>query len=321
MKNRAEDLAGKRIGIFGKGGAGKSTVAVLLAKALRAIGYEVALLDADSTNVGLSAALGVERPTHSLIDWFGGMVFSGGAVTCPVDDPTPLPGADLWLARLPTGLAVRAPDGVWLLEAGKIGHRGPGAGCDGPIAKIARDVRIRADGKDPVTVVDFKAGFEDSARGVITTLDRAIVIVDPTRAAVQMAADTKEMVRQIRSGVPPATRHLDQQQLVDLVNALYGRSRIQGIHCVLNRIPDQETERFLRVRLAEHGIDPIGVIHDHGSVAVSWLQGRALDLDTAREEVRGVAEYLNRSDTRREPAAVGRAPLADRTEGRRPRIE
>jgi hypothetical protein len=86
-------LQGCRLGIFGKGGSGKSTLAVLLARALNARGYEACILDADSTNVGLHQALGVPWPPRPLIEHFGGMVFSGGNVTCPVDDPTPLPGA------------------------------------------------------------------------------------------------------------------------------------------------------------------------------------------------------------------------------------
>jgi Mrp family chromosome partitioning ATPase len=88
-------LMGKRIGVLGKGGSGKSTVVVLLANALRGRGYQVCVLDADSTNVGLHRALGLNGPPRSLLDYFGGMVFRGGSVTCPVDDPTPLQGAHL----------------------------------------------------------------------------------------------------------------------------------------------------------------------------------------------------------------------------------
>ena len=95
-------LKGQRIGIFGKGGSGKSTVAVLLAKALREVGYEVCVLDADSTNIGLSNALGIESPPAPLLEYFGGMVFSGGAVTCPVDDPAPLADADIDIEDLPS---------------------------------------------------------------------------------------------------------------------------------------------------------------------------------------------------------------------------
>ena len=93
-------LSGKKIGIFGKGGSGKSTCVVLLANILKDRGYDVCVLDADSTNIGIPQALGIDSPPESLIDYFGGMVFRGGVVTCPVDDPTPLEGAVLSLKRL-----------------------------------------------------------------------------------------------------------------------------------------------------------------------------------------------------------------------------
>jgi CO dehydrogenase nickel-insertion accessory protein CooC1 len=52
-------LAGKKIGFFGKGGAGKSTAVVLVAQALAEAGYTVCIVDADSTNIGLHQALGI----------------------------------------------------------------------------------------------------------------------------------------------------------------------------------------------------------------------------------------------------------------------
>ncbi|MGW8266593.1 MAG: P-loop NTPase, partial [Longimicrobiales bacterium] len=230
-------LSGKRLGVFGKGGAGKSTVTVLLARGLAKMGYRPVVLDADSTNIGITRALGAGDGPRGLIDHFGGLVFSGGAVTCPVDDPTPIAGAELDLDRLPTRFLGRGAQGIRVLVGGKMGDLGPGAGCDGPIAKIARDVRVRGRDPNPLLLLDFKAGFEDSARGVLTGLDWAVVVVDPTTASLHMAIHMKRMVRKIQEGVPPATAHLSDPHLAELARRQFKESRIQGVVAILNRVP------------------------------------------------------------------------------------
>ena len=273
MTDTSNPLSDKRIGVFGKGGSGKSTVTVLLARALVARGYDVCVLDADSTNVGLHRALGLDEPPVPLLDYFGGMVFSGGAVTCPVDDPTLLPDAAIPLSELSDQYYVRSAEGILFLVAGKIGDQGPGSGCDGPVAKIARDLHILDSGAHPVTLIDFKAGFEDSARGAIISLDWALVVVDPTQAAIQMAADMKAMVAQIQGGRLPATHHLERPELVELANRLFTKASIRGVLFVLNRVQDMETEHYLKQTLAEKGIQPAGVFPHHSSVAAGWLKG------------------------------------------------
>ena len=275
-------LAGQRIGVFGKGGSGKSTVVALLARMLCKSGYEVCVLDADSTNIGLPQALGLNHPPAPLLDFFGGMVFSGGSVTCPVDDPTPLTDASVSLDQLPDCFRSQNLGGITLLIAGKIGNQGPGAGCDGPIAKIARDFRITQDRKSAVTLIDFKAGFEDSARGAITSLDWALVVVDPTVAAVEMGANMRDMVDQMKAGGLPATRHLENPELVAIANRLFTDASIKGVVCVMNKVPNEEIENYLRAELTEKGLTPIGVIHEDASIALSWLKG--LPIDSAKAE-------------------------------------
>jgi CO dehydrogenase maturation factor len=277
MPDKEMSLVGKRIGIVGKGGAGKSTVTFLIAKALRRRNYEVCILDADSTNVGFNKILDLPSPPKSLIEFFGGMVFSGGLVTCPVDDPTPLPNSELALEEIPGEYYVQNQDGIMMLAAGKIGDLGPGAGCDGPINKIARDVRILYKGRKPVTLVDFKAGFEDSARGAITSLDWVLTVVDPTHAAIQMAIQMKNMVAQLKAGVPPATEHLESQELVQLAVKLFKETEICDVLAILNRIRDSEMEEYIRSKLLEGGVETIGSIHDDPSITASWLKGIPFD--------------------------------------------
>ena len=292
MGARKRSLSGMKIGIFGKGGSGKSTVTVLLAKALRSGGYEVCVLDADSTNVGICNAIGTEAPRMTLIEHFGGMVFFGGLVTCPVDDPTRLPGAELFLDLMPPDLISRSEEGIYLLTAGKMGHRGAGAGCDGPIAKIARDLRVRMTGEDPVTLVDFKAGFEDSARGVVAGLDWAVVVVDPTRAALQMAFDMKDTVEKLKTGLKPATAHLESAELVDMANRIYGEADLGGVLCVLNRVPNAETEEYLRHELAVAGLEAAAAIPADQRIADAWLKGSAIDARWVHEAMMPIVDAL-----------------------------
>jgi CO dehydrogenase maturation factor len=290
-----KSLNNKRIGIFGKGGSGKSTVAVFITKALRDKGYRVCLLDADSTNFGLSKVLGFDRSPAPLLDYFGGMVFSGGAVTCPVDDPTFLPGSELSLDALPRQYAMSSNE-ITLLVAGKIGDKGPGAGCDGPISKIARDLRIHNGDKPLVTIVDFKAGFEDTARGAVTSLDWAIVVVDPTLASVEIADDMRNMIQRMKEFELPATKHLEDQELVLLANRIFLEARIKGVVFVLNNIQNSDMENYLRMELSARCIEPIGVIHNDPSIPVSWLKGVPLEVEKAEHEANKIVQALEAAD-------------------------
>jgi CO dehydrogenase maturation factor len=294
MIEKTHTLAGMKIGLFGKGGSGKSTVTALLAKELAEHGYEVYLLDADSTNVGLHQVLGLDHPPAPLMDYFGGAVFRGGMVTCPVDDPTPLADAVIRWATLPDRYCARTSRGIRYLVAGKIGDQGPGAGCDGPVAKIARDVTIDGPPDRVLTLVDFKAGFEDSARGTITSLDWAIFVVDPTNAAIQMAVDMQHMVTQIQAGELPATEHLESPEMVEQAKALFRNASIRGVLFVLNRVTSQQMEDYLRSKLEEHDLSPLGVIHADPAIAMAWLTGSALTSDQAQRETQTVVGELER---------------------------
>ena len=285
-------LAEWKIGILGKGGAGKTTVTVLLARWLRLLGYGVCVLDADSTNAGLAMALGISESPEPLLDYFGGMVFSGGSVTCPVDDPSPLPDAVLKLEALPDRYVGVSPDGVRLFVAGKMGDHGVGGGCDGPIGKIARDFRVHESKPNSVMLVDFKAGFEDTARGIVTDLDWVVVVVDPTPASLEMAGHMKAVVTQLQSGKLPDTRHLEDAGLIQIANRNYAEAKLQGATFVLNRVRDKETEDYLRRRLAEKKIVPTATLRDSTIVSESWLWGMPLNLASLRAGGRGIVQAL-----------------------------
>jgi CO dehydrogenase maturation factor len=272
-------LSGKKIGFIGKGGAGKSTAMALLAHTMRKRGYDVCVLDADSTNEGLHLALGIDKPPRALIDHFGGMVFRGGKVTCPVDDPSVLLQAQVDLERLPREFVAENEAGVILLVAGKLAELGVGAGCDGPRIKIARDLVVRRGGRLMTMLVDLKAGIEDASRGVIVGMDDVIVICDPSAAGLGVAGAVKRIADQLRSGEEPATAHLEPAGLAELARRLFRESRLRGVEVILNRVPDDRTAEYMSRVLGSSGIEPLLVLPESPEIHNAWLHGKPLPGD------------------------------------------
>lgn len=293
-------LADLKVGVFGKGGAGKSTVAALLARSLVRHGYTVCVLDADSTNLGLDRVLGCERPPDSLVEYLGGTVFEGGEVTCPVDDPRPLPCSRLSIPELPPQFVARPSTRLFLLRAGKMAGAAAGSGCDGPMAKIARDIRFSVDGEQPVTLVDFKAGFEDAARGVITGMDAAVVVVDPTYASIQFAGHMQLMEEELGAGKRPATKHLEDPDLIATANRAFQEAALRGSTVVLNKVQDEFMKGYLCDKLATKGIVPSAVVYDTPAIAQACLVGAPLEIEAAIPELDLIVtqlEQIARRDT------------------------
>lgn len=289
-------LAGQRIGLFGRGGSGKSTCTVLLAKALAKAGYAVCVVDADSTNEGLPQALNADKTPDSLLEWFGGTVFSGGPVRCPVEDPVPIAGARVAPEQLPARFVAQTPEGIRVFLAGKIGPLGPGAGCDGPMTKIARDFDFVPDGQAPVTLVDFKAGVEDISRGVVTSFDWVIVVMDPSYAGMRAATTMKTLLAQMQAGFLPATRHLASLELVELTRRAYREARIKGAVYLLNKVPDAATEQALRQRLTDAGIDVAAAMPDDPDLRRAWLEGARLESAAGAEQAMKIVRALEHKE-------------------------
>ena len=135
---------------------------------------------------------------------------------------------------------------------------------------------MRGLGPEGITLVDYKAGFEDSARGALTSLDWALTVVDPTLASVHLAVDLARTVHDMRAGVPPATRHLDDAALVEVAVRLYRESAVLGVLSVLNRVDSIATEAQLRGALGQDAPRVIGAFAEDKSIQGQWLRGERL---------------------------------------------
>ena len=173
------------VGVVGKGGVGKTTVAALLARTYAARGARVVAVDTDSNpNLGLS--LGLDLAT---VDALPALPMT--AVTGARSGPG---SADTLLSEYGTP----TPAGVTLLTALRVTEAAAGCQCGGhrTVRSLLGDaLGAHAD----VTVVDMEAGLEHLARsgGTLAHADVLVTVVEPTRKSVVTAGRTRALAAEL----------------------------------------------------------------------------------------------------------------------------
>jgi len=181
-----------KIMISGKGGGGKSTLAVLLAKALVKADCEVLLVDADESNMGVSRLLGASDADH-LMENLGGRQGVKAKLWSETasSEENDLFKAGMKITDLPEGCVTEA-DGVKLLVMGKIQNFGDGCAC--LIGSLSKTVlSTLAEGDNAMVIIDAEAGVEHFGRKVDSVCDLIIGVVDPTYESFLLAAKMEEM--------------------------------------------------------------------------------------------------------------------------------
>ena len=285
---KAKSLSGMRIVICGKGGSGKSTVVTLMARVLRKRGYDVHVIDADPSNPGLYRMLGFKEAPEPLMDFFGGKVFAGGKVTCPVDDPAPLIKGRISLDELPSKY-YKVGNGITFFRPGKIEMAYEG--CDGPEDKIARDFIVSG---EQVTLLDIKAGLEHFGRGVEINVDAVIAVVDPNITAFEIAEKVKKMTEEMKRGILPATSHLKDPKDVEIVRQLAKSAKIKHSWAILNKVRSDEIKLMMNNQLKKRGIEPIGSVRDDSEIFKSCLEDIPLRESGAEKDVEQIVNRLEK---------------------------
>jgi CO dehydrogenase maturation factor len=180
-----------KLAITGKGGAGKTTVAVFLSRRLADSGREVILVDADpDANAALALGLdaSVEIPPlielKELIEERTGVKSSGGffSLTPKVDD-------------IPARYAVDA-GGVKLIRMGRLKKGGTGCMC--PENAFVRSLLAHlVFEKDSVLILDMEAGVEHLGRGTAQGVDMMLVVVEPGKRSIQTALAVRNLAADI----------------------------------------------------------------------------------------------------------------------------
>lgn len=178
--------SGMKLGVVGKGGVGKTTVAGLLARTYSERGKRVVAVDTDSNpNLGLSLGLSLTDteavpvlPRSTIVG--AGAGSSADALIDEYGRPTPA--------------------GPTLLSAIRVAQAGAGCTCSGhaTVRSLLADALADVD----VTLVDMEAGLEHLSRsgGTLAYADVLLVVCEPTRKSVITASRTAALAAEL--GIP-----------------------------------------------------------------------------------------------------------------------
>jgi CO dehydrogenase maturation factor len=122
-----------------------------------------------------------------------------------------------------------------------------------------------------VAIVDMEAGIEHFGRGIETSLDTVLVIVEPSLESVELAAKVKNLA------------------------AGTGISRIWA---VLNKIGSDEMALRLKEELIKRGVEVIGLVHYDAEVFEACLEGRKVTGGKAAQEIGDIVNHLLSTRTR-----------------------
>jgi CO dehydrogenase maturation factor len=231
-----------KIEVSGKGGCGKSTVSVLLARSMKKLGYRVLLVDGDESNIGLENLTGIPEPKH-LLDYLGGKKGFKAKLnqTMMLDNPAGLFSGKQKIDDLPKECISVGDDGLEVLVIGKIHHIGEGCACPMGILSKKFLASLETEEKE-VILVDSEAGVEHFGRNIVGECDLILGVIDPTAESFDLAKKMQEMAK----------------------------NGDKDISFVLNKV-EPEIEDFMKNKMESENI--VGVIPKDHSIFMESLEG------------------------------------------------
>ena len=248
-----------KISVCAKGGSGKSTVVTLLANEAGNRGKRALVVDSDESNSGLYRMLGFDQPPVPLMELFGGKtglkqnmkkleIFAEAKI--PVD-------------QIPEGYLLQQGNSM-LVSIGKIMQSLEGCAC--PMGVLSREfLRKISVNAGEMVIVDMEAGVEHFGRGVETSIDNVLIVVEPPLESLEVAS------------------------------RIHGMSKASGIKnawAVLNKIPTEEIRKRLEAELDKRGITVIGCVPLDQELFLASIDGRVPKQGAAANEIKGVMDFI-----------------------------
>ncbi|MBN2099622.1 MAG: ATP-binding protein [Dehalococcoidia bacterium] len=258
-----------KISVCGKGGSGKSVIVALLADEIKRRGYQVLVVDSDESNSALYRILGFDQPPEPILELVGGKKklqqkmasrFSSGES----EPKMSVLSQDKILVKEIPPQHIRHSNGLALVNIGKILHSLEGCAC--PMGVLTREflVKLSLDDKG-IAVVDMEAGIEHFGRGVATSLDTVLIVVEPSFESLQLASR---------------------------ISVLAAESGVRMTKAVLNKVASPEMAAKLQDELKKRGIEPIGVVRYDPEIFAATLEGRKPGNCLASDDIKHVVDAL-----------------------------
>ncbi|MDY6835211.1 MAG: P-loop NTPase [Chloroflexota bacterium] len=259
-----------KLSICGKGGSGKSVLTVLVARALASRGYQVIVLDTDESNLGLQRMFGNEDKCVPVMTALGGKSLVReklrATLTQKSDETeiTVFNKSSITISDLPLECTAES-QGIRLLSIGKIER--PMEGCACPMGVLARDLvtKLQLEERE-VLLVDTEAGVEHFGRGVESSVDVILAIVEPSFESVLLA---------------------------ERINKLAREMDIKAI-AILNKMSEESGET-LQSSLEHRGVPVAASIPYDQEVFLACLQGLPVKSDAAESSLYPMLESLGLS--------------------------
>jgi CO dehydrogenase maturation factor len=188
---------GLRIAISGKGGVGKTTLTVLLAKLFTDEGNSVIVIDADSSP-NLSAALGIPPAQAEGITPLSHMsdLIEERTGVRPGESYGQMFKINPQVDDLVEKFGIETEHKIKLLVLGTINAAGTGCFCP-ENALIKRLMRHMVLKRDEVLIMDMEAGVEHLGRGTTQNIDVLITVVEPGLRSVTIAKNIKNLAEEL----------------------------------------------------------------------------------------------------------------------------
>jgi CO dehydrogenase maturation factor len=248
-----------KISVCGKGGSGKSTIVALLANEALKRGYQVLVVDSDESNSGLFRMFDFDHPPIPLMELVGGKK----GLKQKIGQPSVLSKTNIQTTQIPGEYLFRK-DGLKLIAIGKILQSLEGCAC--PMGVLSREfLKKLVLAEDELAVVDMEAGVEHFGRGVETSIDSVLIVVEPPLESVNVGQKIHELASEMG---------------------------IKNVWAVLNKVPTAEIAARLKAELQERHIEVVGCIYFDADIFNLSIEGKIPVNGAAVLEIKEVMDSI-----------------------------